>query len=125
MTRKEAMKLVDSIFYSPEFDAPQHDFDTVRDAMYRLELAAEKQHRKFTRGKAGLTVPEAARLFTVQHIAEGLAKPDRYTVADVLWIRLECLKAQAYANEHREAFLAAYGDRLADVLALDYAELMK
>jgi hypothetical protein len=125
MTRSEAMKLVDRIFYSAAFDRPQDGFSTVRDALYRLELASEKQFRRGRPGTAGLTAPQAARLFTVRHIAEGLEKPDRWSMADINRVRLECLKAQAWANEHYGAFLEAFGDDLPAALALDYAELMK
>jgi len=126
MTPKEAMKLVDAVFYHPAFDRPQDGFDTVRDKLYRLELSSEKAHRKgaWACSIPGLSAAQAARLFTVRHIAEGLDKPDRWTVDDVISVCLECLWAQAYAKKYRETFSEAFGDRLGAVLALDYAELM-
>lgn len=124
MTKKEALTIITAVF--SQIDGPQDGFSTVRDRLYILELASEKEHR---RGRAGfgLTVAQAAKLFTVRHIAEGLEKPDRWTIDDINAIRLEALKAQAWAKKHRAEFLAAFaaaGVTVDEVLALDYAELM-
>jgi hypothetical protein len=126
MNRKESLACIAAVFSA--IDGPQDGFSTVRDILYRLNLESEKQHRRGRYGVAGLTVPQAAKLSTIWHIAQGLEKPDRWTIDDINSVRLEALKAQAYAKRHRAEFLAAFesaGYSVADVLALDYAELMK
>lgn len=128
MKRKDALKIINAVF--SQIDGPQDGFSTVRDKLHALELASERQHRRSFRGRFdfGLTVAQAAKLFTIKHIAEGLEKPDRWTVDDINAIRLEALKAQAWAKYHRDAFLAGFeaaGVTVAEVLALDYADLMQ
>lgn len=125
MTRKDSLKIINAVF--SQIDGPQDGFSTVRDRLYTLELASERQHRRGRYGGCGLTIPQAAKLFTIQHIAEGLEKPDRWTIDDINAIRLEALKAQAWAKYHRDAFMAAFeaaGFTVSEVLALDYADLM-
>jgi len=125
MKRKDALKIIEAVF--SQIDGPQDGFSTVRDHLYRLELASERKHRLGRYSGWGLTVPQAAKLFTIKHIAEGLEKPDRWTIDDINAIRLEALKAQAYAKYHRDAFLAGFGAAgvtVAEVLALDYADLV-
>ncbi len=126
MTRKESLRLIETAFAA--IDGPQDGFSTCRDKLYRMNVESEKQHRRFCSGATWrLTVPQAAKLFAVRHIAESLEKPDKWSIDDVTSIRLECLYAQAYARRHRQAFLdafAAAGVNLSDVLALDYVELV-
>lgn len=126
MSRKQTLAAIDRVFR--EMNGPQHGFDTVRDKLFAMNVKAEREHRKgaWSRGSHGLTVPQAARLFTVQHIAEGLDKPDRWAVKDVPYIRLEAIMGQAYACEYRAEFLAAFeraGVTVAEALSWDYAEL--
>jgi hypothetical protein len=126
MTRKESLRLIETAFAA--MDGPQDGFSTCRDKLYRMNLESEKQHRKWCGARRyGITVPMAAKLFTAQHLAESLEKPDKWTIDDITSIRLECLYAQAYAKRHRHEFLdafAAAGVSVPDLLALDYAELV-
>jgi len=125
MNKRDSLKVIQAVF--SQIDGPQDGFSTVRDILYRLEMASEKDHRRGRYGKQGLTVAQAAKLFTIRHIAQGLEKPDRWSLDDINSIRLEALKAQAYAKRHRAEFLAAFeaaGVTVAEVLALDYADLM-
>jgi len=128
MTTKTAqLKIIDHAFRS----IPQifHHFDTIAEKLFEMNLAAERQHRKMRGGSTvrGFSTAAAARLFTVRHLAEALKKPDRYSVADILHIRLECLFAQAFAAENRDAILSAWaaaGVDIEAVLAVDYSEMM-
>lgn len=128
MSKSAQIKITDAAFYA----LPQifHGFQTIGEKLFRMNLEAERQHRKgFGRSAPkGFSANVAARLFTVRHIAEALEKPERYTVTDILHIRTECLHAQAYAIEHRAAILDAWNaagvDRAA-LMAVDYSELMQ
>lgn len=128
MTKAAQLKLIDAAFNA----LPQvfHHYATFGEKLFRMNLAAERQHRKgFGRtAPKGFSANAAARLFTVRHLAEALEKPDRYKVKDILLIRTECLYAQAYAAEHRAAILESWeaaGIDRAAIMAIDYAELMK
>ena len=126
MTKKQTLTAIDRAF--TELDGPQDGFSTVRDIMFRMEVDAEKRHRRFTGGAYGLSVKQTAKFWTVTRVAQGLDKPERWSVDDVISVRLECLKAQAYAKRHRAEFLAAFeaaGVTVAEALAWDYSELMK
>lgn len=127
MSKKQAISVINAAF--THIDGPQDGFMTVRDILYDMCLLAERGHRRFMGGrKCGLTVSQAAKLFTIQYIAKGLEHPDRWSIDDVIRVRLECLKAQAYAKKYRfefEAAFAAAGVTVADILALDYVDLMQ
>lgn len=128
MNKAAQLKTIDAAFNA----LPQifHGFQTIGEKLFRMNLEAERQHRKgFGRtAPKGFSANAAARLFTVRHLIEALEKPDRYTVTDILHIRTECLYAQAYAIEHRAAILESWeaaGIDHAAIMAIDYAELMK
>jgi hypothetical protein len=128
MTKAAQLKLIDRAYHA----LPQifHQYDTFGEKLFRMNLEAERHQRKgFNRtAPKGFSANAAARLFTVRHLAEALEKPDRYKVGDILHIRTECLYAQAYAAEHRDAILnywMAAEITPAEVLAVDYSDLMK
>lgn len=126
MADRRILAAIDRVFR--EINGPQHGFMTVRDRLFDMNVKAEKAHRKFTGSSYAITVNQAARLFTVRHIAEALEKPDRWKVDDILNVRLECIMAQAYAARHRDEFLAAFdraGVKLAEAMAWDYSELVR
>jgi hypothetical protein len=125
MTRKEQLAIINRAFAA--MDGPQDGFSTVRDKLFAMNKESERKHRRFTVCASNLPVSAAAKLFTAQRIAQALLEPDRFTVDDVTYIRLECLYAQAYARRFRAELLAAWeavGLTPEQVLAPDYAELM-
>jgi hypothetical protein len=90
-------------------------------------LAAERQHRKGAPYgiRHGISANEAAKLFTVQHLLEGFAEPDKWTVDAILNIRSEVLYAQAYAKKFH-AELEPWARKWAEPFrSIDYAELME
>jgi hypothetical protein len=96
----------------------------VREHLYSMNVEAEKRHRHGRTGSP-LSVKDAAKLFVVKHLLDGVAEPDRFTVDDILAIRNEVLYAQAYAKKFH-AKLAPWAERwAADFEQVDYAELMK
>lgn len=127
MTSKaQQIKFIDRAFNA--LPTISHSWSTMRDKLFDMNLEAERHHRRNRTAPKGFSANAAARLFTIKHLAESLEKPDRYTVADILHIRPECLHAQAYANEHRAEILAAWTARgidPAEIRAIDYAELMQ
>lgn len=73
----------------------------------------------------GLTVNDASKLFTVEHLLEGWQEPDKWTVDAILSIRNEVLYAQAYAKRfHKE--LEAWAAKWTEAFrSIDYAKLMR
>lgn len=115
----------------------QDGFREVARYLFNLNLVAERQHRK---GSAymptrvfGISANVAAKLFTIEHLLEGWAEPDKWTVDHILSIRTEVLYAQAYAKKfHKQLeqwatkyspfFLRSATDGKPSI---DYTELMK
>ncbi|SRR5260370_15444331 len=105
----------------------QDGFKDVREYLFDKNEQAERQHRKGASFglKHGLTVKDAAKLFTVSHLLDGFKEPDKWTVDVITSIRPEVLYAQAYAKRfHKELteWAAKYAGPFEQV---DYAELMK
>jgi hypothetical protein len=105
----------------------QDGFKDVAEYLLDKNLAAERQHRKGAPYgiRHGLTVNDAAKLFTVSHLLEGWAEPDKWTVDAILSIRNEVLYAQAYGKRfHKE--LEPWARKWAEpIKSVDYAVLMK
>ena len=122
ISRTKAVQTINRLFSAiPYLSA---SWSSVADKLYDMNEAAERQHRR-GRGRQPLSVPNAAKYFTVKHLLEALQNPNRYTVQDIISIRTECLYAQAYAVTYKEELsewrkLAEDSD-FADV---DYADLM-
>ena len=111
----------------------QDGFRDVQQILYTKNLAAERQHRKSAPYgiRHGLGVIDAAKLFTVQHLLEGWAEPEKWGVDHILSIRNEVLYAQAYAKKFHSELepwarkWAPAFTRVDGVLQIDYAVLMK
>jgi len=105
----------------------QDGFREVHSYLFEKNLAAERQHRKGAPYgvRHGLTLNDAAKLFVVQHLLEGFAEPDKWTVDAILSIRSEVLYAQAYAKKfHHE--LELWARKWAEPFrSIDYAKLME
>lgn len=105
----------------------QDGFRDVRVRLFEMNEAQERIHRRGAPNgiKHGLTVKDAAKLFVCEHLLDGYAQPDKWTVDDILSIRNEVLYAQAYAKRfHAELtdWARKYAGQFKQV---DYAELMK
>jgi len=96
----------------------------VSEHLYSMNVEAEKRHRHGVTGSP-LSVKDAAKLFVVKHLLDGVAEPDRFTVGDILAIRNEVLYAQAYAKKFRKKLLPWAEKWAADFEQVDYSELMK
>lgn len=125
-TKAQQIKFIDRAFHAlPNIS---QGFSSMKEKLFQMNLDGERQHRRHRTSPKGFSAQAAARLFTIKHLAESLEAPDRYTVADILHIRAECLHAQAYANEYRTAILVAWAAEdidPADIRAIDYAKLME
>jgi hypothetical protein len=123
VTKAEQVRLIKAAFDAiPEL----HDgFFAVAERLYDMNLEAERRHRHGHHPPYGLTVRDAAKLFTVSHLLDGYREPDKWTVDEILHIRTEVLYAQAYAKQYHgelAQWALSYGPQFAGV---DYAELMK
>lgn len=103
----------------------QDGFHEVAFRLLDMNMAAERRHRKGAPDgiKHGLTVMDAAKLFTVSHLLDGWNNTDKWTVDDILNIRTEVLYAQAYASRHHSE-LADWANKYTEPFKqVDYAEL--
>ncbi len=125
MNRNQQIKMIREAFSAiPDL---QDGFKDVREYLFDKNEQAERQHRKGAPFgiKHGLTVKDAAKLFTVSHLLDGFKEPNKWTVDAITSIRPEVLYAQAYAKRfHKELteWAAKYASPFEQV---DYAELMK
>jgi hypothetical protein len=105
----------------------QDGFKDVREYLFGKNEQAERQHRKGAAYgiKHGLTVKDAAKLFTVSHLLDGFAEPDKWTVDAITSIRSEVLYAQAYAKRFHQELTEWAGKYSEPFAQVDYAELMK
>lgn len=127
LSRTQQIRLIREAFDELQSIDLQDGFRDVQDLLFRKNLVAERQHRKGAPYgiRHGLTVNDAAKLFTVQHLLEGWQEPDKWTVDHILSIRSEVLYAQAYAKKfHTE--LKAWAQKYSEAFAqIDYAKLME
>jgi len=125
VNRNQQIKMIREAFSAiPDL---QDGFKDVREYLFDKNEQAERQHRKGAPFgiKHGLTVKDAAKLFTVSHLLDGFKEPNKWTVDAITSIRPEVLYAQAYAKRfHKELteWAAKYASPFEQV---DYAELMK
>ena len=106
----------------------QDGFKTVSRYLLEKNETSERQHRRMkpvSLPAPNLTIKDAAKLFTVSHLLQGFAEPDKFTVEDIISIRNEALYAQAYAkrfHKELEPWAAKWAEPFKQV---DYSELMK
>ena len=125
MNRTQQIKTIREAFSAiPDL---QDGFKDVREYLFDKNGQAERQHRKGAPFglRHGLSVKDAAKLFTVSHLLDGFKEPDKWTVDAITSIRPEVLYAQAYAKRfHKELteWSAQWEEKFKQV---DYAELMR
>lgn len=129
LSKAQSIKLIEDLFRAiPDTWA---GFKLMRDDLFDLNQKAEKQHRKGQwSSKYNFSIANTAKYFTVVHLVEGVqaatGEKQGYTIEAILHIRLECLKAQAYAMTNKEKLLAWYSIVQASRFnELDYCELIK
>src|SRR5438552_731288 len=105
----------------------QDGFKDVREYLFDLNERAERQHRKGAPYgiKHGLSIKDAAKLFTVSHLLDGFREPEKWTVDAIISIRPEVLYAQAYAKRFHKELAEWAGKYASPFEQVDYAELMK
>jgi hypothetical protein len=129
ITKKQQIALIEGLFRKiPDFWA---GFKLARDDLFAMNQVAEKKHRKDACSSSyNCTVATIAKYFTVMHLFEGMqaaaGEKEGYTIEAILHIRLECLKAQAYAMTNKEKLQAWYDlVKSTEFETLDYCELIK
>jgi len=134
LSHNQQVKLIREAYSELVYLNLQDGFKDVAEYLFDKNLTAERQHRKGAPYgiRHGISANDAAKLFTVEHLLEGFANPDKWTVDDILSIRNEVLYAQAYAKRfHKE--LTEWATKWSSLFLhgptgdqpIDYAELMK
>ena len=102
MTHNEQIKTIREAYCELSGLGLQDGFWEVHKRLLEMNTEAERRHRRSAPNgiRHGLTVKDAAKLFTVKHLLDGWADTHRFSVDDILNIRTEVLYAQAYASRH-------------------------
>jgi len=125
LSHNKQVKIIREAYRELQAIGLQDGFRNVEQVLYTKNLIAERQHRKGAPEGIthGLGVIDAAKLFTVSHLLDGFANPDKWSVDDILNIRTEVLYAQAYAKRFRKE-LTEWASKYTKVFKqIDYAEL--
>lgn len=125
MTRASQVRVIREAY--ADIPDMQDGFYDVRERLFDMNEAAERRHRKGAPYgiQHGLSVKDAAKLFTVSHLLDGWKEPEKWSVDEILHIRNEVLYAQAYAKKHHDE-LAAWVEKWAGSFAeVNYSDLMK
>lgn len=129
LTKSQSKQLISELFNTIPYQI-QSGFNIAKDDLLEMNVAAEKKHRKGSYSKYNFSVNDAAKYFVIHHLFDACKAVDGeghlYTVAAILHIRLECLKAQAYVMENKEKFTEwkklVENSKFSE---LDYCELIK
>lgn len=127
MTKTEQVSVIQAAYRALSQLGLYEGFHDVAERLYDMNKEAELRHRRGAPNgiRHGLSVKDAAKLFTVSHLLDGYRQPNKWTVDDILAIRLEVLYAQAYAKRYYAeltGWVLQYGPQFEGV---DYSELMK
>lgn len=125
MNKSEQVRVVRSAFDELGRLGLQDGWYDVRERLYDMNLEAEKRHRHGSHPPCGLSMKDAARLFTVSHLLDGWKQPNKWDVDAILHIRTEVLYAQAYAKKHHGQIATWAVKWTGPFEQVDYAELMK
>ncbi len=125
--KKAIIEFIRSTFRALSNQFDNRDFKSFVSECFNAAKAEEKKHRSIS--KYGLTVDDAAMLFTVRNLAELLAPgyekmPD---LRDLLTKNLSFMTAAAAVIYYKAELTKFYAqdDRLAKGVALDYFAMIK
>jgi ppGpp synthetase/RelA/SpoT-type nucleotidyltranferase len=127
--QKEIVKKVNQA-YSKLYVLNNIKWTSFRDKLFDMNKQDEKKHRTSfdnwaSNHKDACNISDCARLFVVQNIAENFLEKSKYTIKDLLGIRLSCLYSQSIVENYREIIETAWKDEDINYLAnLDYISLV-
>ena len=127
--QKEIVKRV-SQAYSKLYVLNNIKWTSFRDKLFNMNKQDEKKHRTSfdnwaSNHKDACNISDCARLFVVHNIAESLLNKSKYTIKDLLGIRLSCLYSQSIVENYREIIETAWKDEDINYLSnLDYISLV-
>jgi len=128
MNKKQQLNLIHRAWRNiDECLATQH-FGMYGKEYLKLNKEEEKSHDRMRSYeiKRGISINEAAKVFYVQQIIEGLMGQLKFEVKDYLSIRKSCFFAMALVENYRAELEEALKDfNYAEILAIDYCELIK
>ena len=127
--QKEIVKRVNQA-YSKLYVLNNIKWTSFRDKLFNMNKQDEKKHRTSfdnwaSNHKDACNISDCARLFVVHNIAESLLNKSKYTIKDLLGIRLSCLYSQSIVENYREIIETAWKDEDINYLSnLDYISLV-
>lgn len=128
MAKTEAIKLINKAYDRLEC-LNNISWTKYRDELFRQNKEGEKRHQALTPDGItnGLSITEAAKLFTVNWVAEYLTEEKKAPEAsEFINMRSEAFYAYSLSVKYKKEILKAWeGLDLKAIASLDYAELMK
>ena len=127
--QKEIIKRVNQA-YSKLYVLNNIKWTSFRDKLFNMNKQDEKNHRNSfgdwaSNHRDACNISDCARLFVVHNIAESLLNKSKYTIKDLLGIRLSCLYSQSIVENYREIIETAWKDEDINYLSnLDYISLV-
>ena len=100
-----------------------------RDDLFKMEKVSEKRHRDsmpdWEQYHDDARVVDCAKLWVVQHIAECLIQPEKYTVKNYIHVKKSCILACSLVENYSKEIKEAWKDQDINQLAnLDYLMLV-
>ena len=126
--QKEIVKKVNQA-YSKLYVLNNIKWTSFRDKLFNMNKQDEKNHRAIgdwvSNHKDACNISDCAKLFVVQNIADSLLKKSKYTIKDLLGIRLSCLYSQSIVENYKDTIEKAWKDEDINYLSnLDYISLV-
>lgn len=126
--QKEIIKRVNQA-YSKLYVLNNIKWVSFREKLFNMNKQDEKNHRAIgdwiSTHKDACSISDCARLFVVNNIAESLLNKSKYTIKDLLGIRLSCLYSQSIVENYRDIIETAWKDEDIKYLSnLDYISLV-
>ena len=128
MLTSKQKKILNDVYFKLDYALSNIHWGNYGKQLFKMIQGEEKNHRRgCPEGvSCGLSVSEAVKLFYVKGLIESLQGKNHFTIKDYINIRQSVLMAQSLAlNYGPELSKAIEGLPIDEVLALDYAELMK
>ena len=105
LNKSQSKKLISKLF--DELPNLLNCFKEMSDDLLEMNIASEKLHRKnHCPSNYNFPIRDTAKYFVVRHLFDAMkginGEGDLYIVSDLLEMRLEVLKAQAYAMKNTD-----------------------
>lgn len=128
MFTSKQKKILNDVYSKLDYTLSSIHWGNYGKQLFKMIQDEEKDHRRFRpeNVSCGLSISEAVKLFYVKGLVESLQGKNHFTMRDYIHIQQSVLLAQSLAENYQDELSKAIeGLPIDEVLAFDYAELMK